>query len=73
MLIGANVTIGPFVPDDYAAMYCWANDVVAARLYGAFRPVNLTDVVCQCDSGGKDPSRVMFAIRRRTETAIIGH
>jgi RimJ/RimL family protein N-acetyltransferase len=73
MLIGAKVTIGPFVPDDYAAMYCWANDVAAARLDGAFRPVNLTDVVRQCDSAGKDPSRVMFAIRRRTETTIIGH
>jgi RimJ/RimL family protein N-acetyltransferase len=73
MLVGAKVTIGPFVPDDYAAMYCWANDVAAARLDGAFRPVNLTDVVRQCDSAGKDPSRVMFAIRRRTEPAIIGH
>jgi RimJ/RimL family protein N-acetyltransferase len=73
MLIGAKITIGPFVPDDYAAMYCWANDVAAARLDGAFRPVNLTDVVRQCDSAGKDPSRVMFAIRRRTETTIIGH
>jgi hypothetical protein len=47
MLIGNKITIGPFVPEDYAAMYCWANDVVAARLDGAFRPVNLCDVVRQ--------------------------
>jgi len=73
MLIGSKVTIGPFVPDDYAAMYCWANDVAAARLDGAFRPVHLTDVVRQCENAGKDPARVMFAIRRRTETRIIGH
>lgn len=73
MLVGSKVTIGPFVPDDYAAMYCWANDVAAARLDGAFRPVNLVDVVRQCESAGKDPSRVMFAIRRRLETTIIGH
>jgi RimJ/RimL family protein N-acetyltransferase len=73
MLIGSKVTIGPFVPEDYAAMYCWANDVVAARLDGAFRPVNLSDVVDQCESVGKDPSRVMFAIRKRAETAIIGY
>jgi RimJ/RimL family protein N-acetyltransferase len=73
MLIGTKVSIGPFVPEDYAAMYCWANDVVAARLDGTFRPVNLSDVVHQCESAGKDPSRVMFAIRKRAETAIIGY
>jgi RimJ/RimL family protein N-acetyltransferase len=73
MLIGAKVTIGPFVPEDYASLYCWANDIVAARLEGAFRPVNLIDVVRQFENAGKDPSRVMFAIRRRNETAIIGY
>jgi len=65
MLIGTKVTIGPFIPDDYAAMYCWANDVVAARFDGTFRPANLSEVVHQCESVGKDPSRVMFAIRKR--------
>jgi RimJ/RimL family protein N-acetyltransferase len=73
MLVGTKVTIGPFAPDDYAAMYCWANDVATARLDGAFRPVNLADVVRQCDTGGKDASRVMFAIRLRTAPAIIGY
>jgi RimJ/RimL family protein N-acetyltransferase len=73
VLIGAKVTIGPFVPEDYGAMYCWANDVVAARLDGTFRPTNFNDVVHQCGSVGKDPSRVMFAIRKRAETAIIGY
>jgi RimJ/RimL family protein N-acetyltransferase len=73
MLIGTEINIGPFVPEDYGAMYCWANDVAAARFDGTFRPVNLSDVVHQCESAGKDPSRVMFAIRKRTETAIIGY
>ncbi len=73
MLIGTKINIGPFVPEDYAAMYCWANDVAAARFDGTFRPVNLSDVVRQCESAGKDPSRVMFAIRKRSETTIIGY
>ncbi len=73
MLIGTKINIGPFVPDDYAAMYCWANDVAAARFDGTFRPVNLSDVVRQCESAGKDPSRVMFAIRKHSETTIIGY
>jgi RimJ/RimL family protein N-acetyltransferase len=73
MLNGTKVSLGPFVPDDYPAMWCWANDVAAARLNGAFRPVNLSDMLAQIESAGKDPSRVMFAIRQRSETALIGY
>jgi RimJ/RimL family protein N-acetyltransferase len=73
MLIGAKVTIGPFVPDDCVAMYCWANDVAAARLDGVFRPVNLADVIRQLEGPGTDPSRIMFAIRPRNKTTIIGY
>ena len=73
MLVGTKVTLGAFVPDDYPAMYCWANDVAAARFDGAFRPVNLTDVLQLCDTAGKDPSRVLLAIRRRNEPRIIGY
>jgi RimJ/RimL family protein N-acetyltransferase len=72
MLIGNKITLGSFVPNDYQSMYCWVNDVAAARSDGAFRPVNLSDVVRQCESAGEDPSRVMFAIRKRSGNAIIG-
>jgi len=73
MLVGTKVTIGAFVPDDYPAMYCWANDVAAARFDGAFRPVNLTDVLQLCDTAGQDPSRALLAIRRRNDPRIIGY
>jgi RimJ/RimL family protein N-acetyltransferase len=73
MFIGSQVTLGAFVPDDYVAMYCWANDVVAARLDGAFRPANLKDVVTQCDTAAKDPSRVMLAVRLRGDPKLIGY
>lgn len=73
MFIGSQVTLGAFVPDDYVAMYCWANDVVAARLDGAFRPANLKDVVAQCEAAAKDPSRVMLAIRLRSDPKLIGY
>ena len=36
MFLGPRITLGAFVPDDYGAMYCWANDIAAARLDGAF-------------------------------------
>ena len=48
MFLGPRITLGAFVPDDYGAMYCWANDIAAARLGGAFRPVNLRDVIASC-------------------------
>jgi hypothetical protein len=73
MFIGNKVTVGSFVPDDYLAMYCWANDVVAARLDGAFRPVNLKDLVGWCETGSKDPTRIMLSIRQRTDPKIIGY
>ena len=73
MFIGSQVTLGAFVPDDYVAMYCWANDIVAARLDGAFRPANLKDVITQCEAAAKDPSRVMLAIRLRSEPKLIGY
>jgi hypothetical protein len=63
MFLGPRITLGAFVPDDYGAMYCWANDIAAARLDGAFRPVNLRDVIASCETGG-DASRVMLAIRQ---------
>lgn len=37
MSLGNKVAVGSFVPDYHAAMYCWAHDVAAARLDGAFR------------------------------------
>jgi ribosomal-protein-alanine N-acetyltransferase len=72
MFLGPRITLGAFVPDDYGAMYCWANDIAAARLDGAFRPANLRDVIASCEVGN-DASRVMLAIRQRTDPKIIGY
>ncbi|MGB8042063.1 MAG: GNAT family N-acetyltransferase, partial [Pseudolabrys sp.] len=72
MFLGPRITLGAFVPDDYGAMYCWANDIAAARLDGAFRPVNLREVIASCETGS-DASRVMLAIRQRTDPKIIGY
>jgi GNAT superfamily N-acetyltransferase len=58
--------------DNYGAMYCWANDVAAAKLDGAFRPTNLRDVIASCEIGN-DASRVMLAIRRQPDPKIIGY
>ena len=72
MFLGPRITLGAFVPDDYGAMYCWANDVVAARFDHAFRPINLRDVIASCEIGN-DASRVILAMRQRIDTKIIGY
>jgi [ribosomal protein S5]-alanine N-acetyltransferase len=72
MFLGQRITLGAFVPDDYGAMYCWANDVVAARFDHAFRPINLRDVIASCEIGN-DASRIILAMRQRTDTKIIGY
>jgi [ribosomal protein S5]-alanine N-acetyltransferase len=73
VFIGHRVAVGSFVPDDYIAMYCWANDVAAARLDSAFRPVNLKDLINWCETAGKDPTRILLSIRQRTDSKIIGY
>ena len=72
MFLGPRITLGAFVPDDYGAMYCWANDIAAARLDGAFRPANLREIIASCETGA-DASRVMLAIRQRSDPKIIGY
>jgi ribosomal-protein-alanine N-acetyltransferase len=39
MLLGSRISLGPFVPEDSAAVFCWMNDVASARLDFAYRPV----------------------------------
>jgi hypothetical protein len=73
MLIGTRVTIGPIFPEDFGLLFCWANDVAAARLDLAYRPVDLISHRQWCESIGQDPTRIIFAIRRLQETAIIGY
>jgi RimJ/RimL family protein N-acetyltransferase len=73
MLLGSRISIGPFVPEDFASVFCWFNDVAAARLDLAYRPVDMMAHQQWWHGLGKDPSKVVFAIRRTSEPAIIGY
>lgn len=73
MLSGTRVTIGPIFPEDFGPLFCWANDVGAARLDVAYRPVDLASHRRWCENIGSDPAEIMFAIRRINEAAIIGY
>jgi RimJ/RimL family protein N-acetyltransferase len=73
MLQGTRITIGPIFPEDFNSLFCWANDVAAARLDFAYRPIDLISHRQWCENVGKDPARIVFAIRRTAEPAIIGY
>jgi RimJ/RimL family protein N-acetyltransferase len=73
MLMASRISIGPFVPEDFGLLFCWANDVAAARLDFAYRPVDMMTHRQWWDSLGKDPAKVLFAIRKTSEPVIIGY
>jgi [ribosomal protein S5]-alanine N-acetyltransferase len=73
MLLASRVTIGPLVPEDFRPLFCWVNDVAAARLDFAYRPVDLMAHQQWWDGLGKDPTKIVFAIRKTTDPTIIGY
>jgi RimJ/RimL family protein N-acetyltransferase len=73
MLLASRITIGPLVPEDFGPLFCWANDVAAARFDFAYRPVDMMTHRQWWDGLGKDATRVVFAIRKTTEPAIVGY
>ncbi len=73
MLLAKHISIGPLVPEDFAALFCWANDATAARLDFAYRPIDMMAHQQWWDSLGKDPTRVVFAIRKIDRPIIIGY
>lgn len=72
MLLGSRISLGPFVPEDCAAVFCWMNDVAAARLDFAYRPVDMMAHQQWWQALGKDPSKVVFAVRKLNDPVIIG-
>jgi diamine N-acetyltransferase len=73
MLLANRITIGPLVPEDFGLLFCWANDVAAARLDFAYRPVDMMTHQQWWNGLGKDPSKVVFAIRKTAEPGLIGY
>jgi [ribosomal protein S5]-alanine N-acetyltransferase len=73
MLIGQHITLGPLVPEDFSPLFCWANDAAAARLDFAYRPVDMMAHRQWWDTVGKDPAKVIFAIRKMDVPTIIGY
>jgi ribosomal-protein-alanine N-acetyltransferase len=71
MLLGSRISLGPFVPEDSAAVFCWMNDVASARLDFAYRPVDMMAHQQWWSGLGKDPTKVLFALRKTSDPGII--
>jgi RimJ/RimL family protein N-acetyltransferase len=68
-----DVAIGPLVPDDSAALFCWVNDVKSAGLDVAYRPVDGVAFNAWLGTFATDTSKVLFVIRKRGNPAPCGY
>ena len=73
MLTTRRISLGPLVPEDFSPLFSWANDVAAARLDCAYRPVDLMTHQQWWNGLGKDPAKVIFAMRKLAEPRLIGY
>jgi len=73
MIAGQKIILGALAPADFAPLYNWLNDVEAARLDFSYRPIDLATHLQWCQNISNDPSKVVFAIRRCGDPAIIGY
>jgi RimJ/RimL family protein N-acetyltransferase len=66
------IQLGPITGQDSESLFRWFNDVQAARLDYAWRPVDGISHQKWLTGIGADPTQVWFAIRRAGHGAIIG-
>ena len=68
-----QVAIGPLMPEDSASLFLWFNDIDAANLDLAFRPMDWTAFQTWLGEVARNTSRVFFAIRNVSQPAIVGY
>ena len=73
MIIGEKVCLCPFLREDAPAVFNWLNTVTLAHLNGPYRPTDQMSFDGWFQAIGKDPSKVMFAIRREGDLRLLGY
>ena len=68
-----RIAIGPLMPEDSASLFLWMNDVDAANLDLAFRPIDWASFQTWLADVGRNSTRVYFAIRRVEQSGIVGY
>jgi RimJ/RimL family protein N-acetyltransferase len=73
MLVGSKVCLGPLLRTDGPVIFGWRNSLDVMRLDWCYRPNDQTGFEDWFNNAGKDPSRVVFAIRRREDMEFVGY
>jgi RimJ/RimL family protein N-acetyltransferase len=73
MLLGNKVCLGPLLRIDGPVIFGWRNSLDVMCLDWCYRPNDQAGFEDWFNSTGKDPSRVVFAIRRRTDMEFLGY
>ena len=73
MLIGEKVCLGPMLQPDGAMVFNWLNTVSLMHLNGNYVPVSQRSFDEWFGGIGKDPSRVVFSIRKHGNLEFLGY
>ncbi len=73
MLIGEKVCLGPILQADGAVIFNWLNTVSLMHLNGSYVPVSQRSFDEWFAGIGKDPSRVVFSIRKQGNLEFLGY
>jgi RimJ/RimL family protein N-acetyltransferase len=73
MLLGAKVCLGPLLRVDGPVIFGWRNSPDVMHLDWCYRPGDQTGFEEWFNNAGKDPHRVVFAIRRREDMEFLGY
>jgi RimJ/RimL family protein N-acetyltransferase len=73
MLLGNKVCLGPLLRTDGPIIFGWRNTLDVMRLDWCYRPSDQTGFEEWFNGVGRDPSRVVFAIRRKADMEFVGY
>lgn len=73
MLIGQKICLGPILQPDAAAIFKWRNSVGLMHMNGQYLPFSQRSFEEWFNLIGKDPSSVVFAIRKQGNLDLLGY
>jgi len=73
VLIGEKVCLGPVLQTDGPVFFGWMNSLDLVHLNGPYRPTDHASFDRWFGGIGQDATRVVFAIRRRSDLTLLGY
>lgn len=73
MLIGDKVCLGPVMNGDGPILFTWFDTLEIVYASGPYRPASEAKFSQWLAGAANDPSRVLFAIRKKGDLRLLGH